>query len=83
MAKSIYNNGEYNCLNSTDAILEAIEQLASGSVLDETSDAYALWENGYSSTVTMDDVKKLAFTLTDDDYLFWGDNKLTRAHDVR
>jgi hypothetical protein len=83
MTNSIYNNGEYNGLNSTDAILAAIEQLASGSVLDETSDAYALWENGYSSTITMDDVQKLAFTLTDKDYLYWGDNKLTRNSDVR
>ena len=83
MTKSIYNNGEYSGLNSSAAILEAIEQLASGSVLDDTSDAYMLWENGYSSTVTMADVQKLAFTMTDDDELFWGDNKLTRASAAR
>lgn len=65
-----FSTAEYEGFETSPAVLAAIEAVASGSVLDNESDAYRLWSDGGREDEI---VAKLPIDGCDDgDQLFWG-----------
>ena len=72
---SRYSNGQYTAFQTSAEVLRAIEQLTQSSLLEENSDAYTLWSDGHVHNITAQDVKRLAWSIVQDDneeFLEWG-----------
>lgn len=67
-----YNCGDYDCLETSNEILAAIEAIAGDSILDENSIAYRIWEDGDDDDMRRVLEMALPHIADDAEMLYWG-----------
>ena len=74
MIDAKYSDGQYTGFETSEEVIQAIENLTESDLLEHVSLARELWENGYTDDVSNVDVITLAWSYADEEKteLIWG-----------